>query len=190
MQRSGLRQVSNPSELLLSQNHEGLSGVAISSAIEGVRPFLIETQALVSTAAYGTPMRSATGFDIRRMNMLLAVLEKRVGFKLGQKDVFLNIAGGLRVNDPAMDLAVISAILSSNMDLAIANNTCLSGEVGLSGEIRPIGRIEQRILEAEKLGFESILIPNLNLKGFDTSKLNIRIVPVKKVEEAFRELFG
>ena len=146
MQQTGLREVSNPSELLLTQNHEGLSGVAISAAIEGVRPFLIETQALVSTAAYGTPMRSATGFDIRRMNMLLAVLEKRVGFKLAQKDVFLNIAGGLKVNDPAMDLAVISAILSSNMDLAIEQHICLSGEVGLSGEIRPISRIEQRIL--------------------------------------------
>lgn len=190
MRQNGLREVSNPSELLLSQNHEGLSGVAISAAIEGVRPFLIETQALVSTAAYGTPMRSATGFDTRRMNMLLAVLEKRVGFKLAQKDVFLNIAGGLKVNDPAMDLAVISAILSSNMDLAIEINTALAGEVGLSGEIRPISRIEQRILEAEKLGFHKIIIPNLNLKGFDTSKLNIEIIPVRKVEEAFRQLFG
>lgn len=190
MQQSGLREVSNPSELLLTQNHEGLSGVAISAAIEGVRPFLIETQALVSTAAYGTPMRSATGFDIRRMNMLLAVLEKRVGFKLAQKDVFLNIAGGLKVNDPAMDLAVISAILSSNMDLAIEQHVCMAGEVGLSGEIRPISRIEQRILEAEKLGFSKILVPNLNLKGFDTSKLNIEIFPVRKVDEAFRQLFG
>lgn len=190
MRQNGLREVSNPSELLLTQNHEGLSGVAIAAAIEGVRPFLIETQALVSTAAYGTPMRSATGFDTRRMNMLLAVLEKRVGFKLAQKDVFLNIAGGLKVNDPAMDLAVISAILSSNMDLAIEPNTALTGEVGLSGEIRPISRIEQRILEAEKLGFRKIIIPNLNLKGFDTSKLNIEIIPVRKVEEAFRQLFG
>ena len=190
MQQTGLREVSNPSELLLTQNHEGLSGVAISAAIEGVRPFLIETQALVSTAAYGTPMRSATGFDIRRMNMLLAVLEKRVGFKLAQKDVFLNIAGGLKVNDPAMDLAVISAILSSNMDLAIEQHICLSGEVGLSGEIRPISRIEQRILEAEKLGFSKIIIPNLNLKGFNTKNLNIEIIPVRKVEEAFRQLFG
>ncbi len=190
MRQNGLREVSNPSELLLSQNHEGLSGVAISAAIEGMRPFLIETQALVSTAAYGTPMRSATGFDTRRMNMLLAVLEKRVGFKLAQKDVFLNIAGGLKVNDPAMDLAVISAILSSNMDLPIEINTALTGEVGLSGEIRPIGRIEQRILEAEKLGFNKIIIPNLNLKGMDTKKLNIEILPVRKVEEAFRALFG
>jgi DNA repair protein RadA/Sms len=190
MRQNGLREVNNPSELLLTQNHEGLSGVAIAAAIEGVRPFLIETQALVSTAAYGMPQRSATGFDIRRMNMLLAVLEKRVGFKLGQKDVFLNIAGGLRVNDPAMDIAVISAILSSNLDVAIEKETGMCGEVGLSGEIRPVNRIEQRILEAEKLGFNKILIPQNNLKGFDTKKLNIQIKAVKKVEEAFKELFG
>ena len=190
MRQNGLREVSNPSELLLSQNHEGLSGVAIAAAIEGIRPFLIETQSLVSTAAYGTPQRSATGFDLRRMNMLLAVLEKRVGFKLAQKDVFLNIAGGLKVNDPAMDLSIISAILSSNMDMAIENHTCMAGEVGLSGEIRPVNRIEQRISEAEKLGFKRILIPYNNLKGFDDKKLNIEIVPVRKVEEAFRQLFG
>jgi len=190
MQQSGLREVNNPSELLLTQNHEGLSGVAISAAIEGVRPFLIETQSLVSTAAYGTPQRSATGFDVRRMNMLLAVLEKRVGFKLGQKDVFLNIAGGLKVNDPAMDLAIISAILSSNLDVAIEREICMCGEVGLSGEIRPVNRIEQRILEAEKLGFKKILIPHNNLKGFDLNKLNIQVKAVRKVEEAFRELFG
>lgn len=190
MQQAGLREVNNPSELLLTQNHEGLSGVAISAAIEGIRPFLIETQALVSTAAYGTPQRSTTGFDIRRMNMLLAVLEKRAGFKLGQKDVFLNIAGGLRVNDPAMDLAVISAILSSSLDIAIEKEVCMCGEVGLSGEIRPVNRIEQRILEAEKLGFKRILIPYNNLKGFDSKKLNIQIKPVKKVEEAFRDIFG
>jgi DNA repair protein RadA/Sms len=190
MRQNGLREVNNPSELLLTQNHEGLSGVAIAAAIEGIRPFLIETQALVSTAAYGTPQRSATGFDIRRMNMLLAVLEKRVGFKLGQKDVFLNIAGGLRVNDPAMDLAVIAAILSSNLDVAIEQEVCLCGEVGLSGEIRPVNRIEQRIMEASKLGFQKILIPQNNLKGFDTNKLQIQIKAVRKVEEAFRELFG
>ena len=190
MRQNGLREVSNPSELLLSQNHEGLSGVAIAAAIEGIRPFLIETQSLVSTAAYGTPQRSATGFDLRRMNMLLAVLEKRVGFKLAQKDVFLNIAGGLKVNDPAMDLSIISASLSSNMDMAIENHTCMAGEVGLSGEIRPVNRIEQRISEAEKLGFKRILIPYNNLKGFDDKKLNIEIVPVRKVEEAFRQLFG
>jgi DNA repair protein RadA/Sms len=190
MRQDGLREVNNPSELLLTQNHEGLSGVAIAAAIEGVRPFLIETQALVSTAAYGTPQRSATGFDTRRMNMLLAVLEKRAGFKLIQKDVFLNIAGGLRVCDPAMDLAVISAILSSSLDIAADGKTCMSGEVGLSGEIRPVNRIEQRILEAEKLGFKKILIPQNNLKGFDTKKSLIQIIQVKKVEEAFRELFG
>ena len=189
MRQDGLRQVSNPSELLLTQNHEGLSGVSIAAAIEGVRPFLIETQALVSTAAYGTPQRSATGFDIRRMNMLLAVLEKRAGFKLIQKDVFLNIAGGLKVNDPAIDLAVISAVLSSSLDISIERHTCMSGEVGLSGEIRPVNRIEQRILEAEKLGFQRILIPHNNLKGF-TSKVKIEIIHVRKVEEAFRQLFG
>ena len=190
MRQDGLRQVSNPSELLLSQDHEGMSGVAIASAIEGVRPFLIETQALVSSAVYGNPQRSATGFDIRRMNMLLAVLEKRVGFKLAQKDVFLNIAGGLKVNDPAIDLAVISAILSSNMDTAIEPEVCMAGEIGLSGEIRPVNRIEQRIGEAEKLGFKRFLLPKYNLQGIDTKKLKIELVPVRKVEEAFRALFG
>lgn len=189
MRQNGLREVSNPSELLLTQNHEGLSGVAIAAAIEGVRPFLIETQALVSTAAYGTPQRSATGFDIRRMNMLLAVLEKRAGFKLIQKDVFLNIAGGLKVNDPAIDMAVITAVLSSSLDISVERQVCMAGEVGLSGEIRPVNRIEQRILEAEKLGFTKILIPHNNLKGF-TSKVNIEIIQVRKVEEAFRQLFG
>lgn len=190
MRQDGLRQVSNPSELLLSQDHEGMSGIAIASAIEGIRPFLIETQALVSTAAYGMPQRSATGFDLRRMNMLLAVLEKRVGFKLAQKDVFLNIAGGLKVNDPAIDLSVISAILSSNMDTEIEKTVCLAGEVGLSGEIRPVNRIEQRIAEAEKLGFSQFLIPKHNMQGLDTSKFKIKLIPVKKVEEAFRMLFG
>ncbi|HMM03449.1 MULTISPECIES: DNA repair protein RadA [unclassified Dysgonomonas] len=189
MRQNGLREVSNPSELLLTQNHEGLSGVSISAAIEGIRPFLIETQALVSTAAYGTPQRSATGFDLRRMNMLLAVLEKRAGFKLIQKDVFLNIAGGLKVNDPGMDLSVISAVLSSSLDISIEKHVCMTGEVGLSGEIRPVNRIEQRILEAEKLGFSKILVPQNNLKGF-TSKVNIEIIQVRKVEEAFRQLFG
>ena len=190
MRQDGLRQVSNPSELLLSQDHEGMSGVAIASAIEGVRPFLIETQALVSSAVYGNPQRSATGFDIRRMNMLLAVLEKRVGFKLAQKDVFLNIAGGLKVNDPAIDLAVISAILSSNLDAAVEPEVCMAGEIGLSGEIRPVNRIEQRIGEAEKLGFKRFLLPKYNLQGIDTQKLKIELVPVRKVEEAFRALFG
>lgn len=190
MRQDGLRQVSNPSELLLTQDHEGMSGVAIAGAVEGVRPFLIEVQALVSTAAYGMPQRSATGFDLRRMNMLLAVLEKRVGFKLAQKDVFLNIAGGLKVNDPAIDLAVISAILSSNMDSEIKTGVCMAGEVGLSGEIRPVNRIEQRISEAEKLGFQRMLIPKHNHSGIDRKKIKIELVPVRKVEEAFRELFG
>ena len=190
MRQDGLRQVSNPSELLLNQEHEGMSGVAIAGAIEGIRPFLIEVQALVSSAVYGYPQRSATGFDLRRMNMLLAVLEKRVGFKLAQKDVFLNIAGGLRVNDTAIDLAVISAILSSNMDAAIESGVCMAGEIGLSGEIRPVSRIMQRISEAHKLGFKRFLIPKYNLKGIDTSKLDIELVPVRKVEEAFRILFG
>ena len=190
MQQTGLRQVSNPSELLLTEDHEGLSGVAISSAIEGVRPFLLETQALVSSAAYGTPQRSATGFDQRRLNMLLAVLEKRVGFKLMQKDVFLNIAGGLRVTDMAMDLSVIAAVLSSNVDTPIESGWCMAGEVGLSGEVRPVARIEQRISEAEKLGFSHIIIPKYNLSGLDRKKFNIELVPVRKVEEALRALFG
>ena len=190
MQQTGLRQVSNPSELLLTENHDGLSGVAISSAIEGVRPFLVETQALVSSAAYGTPQRSATGFDQRRLNMLLAVLEKRVGFKLMQKDVFLNIAGGLRVTDMAMDLSVIAAVLSSNVDTPIEEGWCMAGEVGLSGEVRPVARIEQRISEAEKLGFQHIIIPKYNLSGLNRKKFKIELVPVRKVEEALRALFG
>ncbi|NLD24343.1 MAG: DNA repair protein RadA [Bacteroidales bacterium] len=189
MNQSGLREVSNPSELLLTRNREGLSGIGISAAIEGIRPFLIETQSLVSSAAYGTPQRSTTGFDVRRMNMLLAVLEKRAGFKLAQKDVFLNIAGGLKVNDPGMDLSVISAVLSSSLDIAIDNDTCLCGEVGLSGEIRPVNRIEQRIQEAEKLGFSRILIPANNLKGFN-KKVSIEIKQVSKVSDAFRMLFS
>ena len=190
MQQNGLRQVSNPSELLLTQDREGLSGIAITSAIEGIRPFLVETQALVSTAAYGTPQRSATGFDQRRLNMLLAVLEKRVGFKLAQKDVFVNIAGGLRVTDLAMDLSVIAAVLSSNVDTPIEAGWCMAGEVGLSGEVRPINRIEQRIAEAEKLGFTDLIIPKYNLQGFDQKKFHINLHPVRKVEEALRALFG
>lgn len=190
MQQNGLRQVSNPSELLLTQDHDGLSGIAISSAIEGMRPFLVETQALVSTAAYGTPQRSATGFDQRRLNMLLAVLEKRVGFKLVQKDVFLNIAGGLRVTDLAMDLSAIAAVLSSNVDTPIESGWCMAGEVGLSGEVRPVARIEQRIAEAEKLGFLHIIIPKYNMQGLAHNKFNIEVHPVRKVEEALRLLFG
>ena len=190
MQQTGLRQVENPSELLLTERQEELSGVAIASAIEGVRPFLVETQALVSSAAYGTPQRSATGFDQRRLNMLLAVLEKRVGFKLMQKDVFLNIAGGLRVTDLAMDLSVIAAILSSNVDTPIEQGWCMAGEVGLSGEVRPVGRIEQRIAEAEKLGFKHMIIPSHNLQAINRKKYKIELHPVRKVEEALRALFG
>lgn len=190
MGQRGLREVKNPSELLMSHPGEQLSGTAIGVTVEGMRPFLIEVQALVSTAAYGTPQRSVTGFDSRRLNMLLAVLEKRVGFKLGQKDVFLNIAGGLKVNDPALDLAVICAILSSNVDMTIDSDTCFTGEIGLSGEIRTVTRIEQRISEAEKLGMKKILIPKHNLKGADKSKFAIEIIEVAKVEEAFRALFA
>lgn len=190
MCQRGLREVPNPSEMLLTHNDEDLSGVAIGVTVEGMRPFLIEVQALVSTAAYGTPQRTVNGFDYKRMNMLLAVLEKRVGFKLAAKDVFLNIAGGLKVNDPALDLSVICAILSSNVDMPISKRTCMAGEIGLSGEIRPVGRIEQRIREAEKLGMETILIPRHNLKGIDTSSMSIKIVEVAKVEEAFRALFA
>ncbi|MBQ6724520.1 MAG: DNA repair protein RadA [Paludibacteraceae bacterium] len=186
MRQDGLREVTNPSELLLSTAREGLSGIAIAAAVEGVRPFLIEVQALVSSAAYGTPQRSSTGFDGRRLNMLLAVLEKRVGFKLLQKDVFLNIAGGLRVQDPAIDLAVLAAVLSSNMDIALDAGTCLCGEVGLAGEIRSVNRIEQRIQEAQKLGFKRIMIPAE--QKVDSSRFKIEIVPVKKVTDAFRML--
>ena len=192
MVQNGLRPVENPSELLLSDVKDGeeLSGVAVACSIEGVRPLLIETQALVSTAAYGTPQRSATGFDLRRVNMLLAVLEKRVGFKLPQRDVFLNIAGGIRVTDPAIDLSVIAAVLSSNVDTGIPRDICFTGEVGLSGEVRPVSRIVQRIAEADKLGFRKIIVPKANMNGIDPTKFKIKIVPVRKVEEALRELFG
>lgn len=190
MRNEGLRPVDNPSELLLTQNDEALSGVAIAAALEGIRPFLIETQALVSTAAYGTPQRSATGFDLRRLNMLLAVLEKRVGFKLAQKDVFLNIAGGIRVTDPAIDLSVITAVLSSNVDTPIERDVCMAGEVGLSGEIRPVTRIAQRIAEAQKLGFRRMILPKASMKGLSTENVTIELVPVARVEHALRELFG
>ena len=190
MTQDGLRQVSNPSELLLSEEHDGLSGVAISAAIEGVRPFLMETQALVSSAAYGTPQRQATGFDQRRLNMLLAVLEKRVGFKLMQKDVFINIAGGLRSTDMGLDLSIIAAVLSSNVDTPIETGWCMCGEVGLSGEVRPVSRIEQRVQEAAKLGFQHIIIPRYNMRVFANKKLGIELHPVRKVEEALRLLFG
>lgn len=190
MGQKGLREVTNPSELLLGDMSRELSGVAVGVTVEGARPFLIEVQALVSTAAYGTPQRSVTGFDSKRMNMLLAVLEKRVGFKLAAKDVFLNIAGGLRVNDPALDLAVVCAILSSNFDTPVPMDTCMAGEVGLSGEIRPVARLEQRIAEAEKLGMARMIVPAGNLKGFDASRLKIRLLEVSRVEEAFRHLFA
>ena len=189
MQQSGLREVSNPSELLISQHEDGFSGVSICAAIEGMRPFLIEVQALVSSAVYGNPQRSTNGFDLRRLNMLLAVLEKRAGFKLATKDVFFNIAGGLKVVDPAIDLAVVAAVLSSNVDMAIKPNICVTGEVGLSGEIRPVTRIEQRITEAAKLGFEKILIPRM--KKIQLPKATgIEIIQVSKIEEAFRVLFA
>ncbi len=189
MQGSGLREVANPSELLISNNDQDLSGVAIASMLEGMRPMLIEIQALVSTAAYGTPQRSATGFDLRRLGMLLAVLEKRCGFKLGAKDVFLNIAGGIKVDDPAIDLAVVCAVLSSNVDLPIAKNTCLAAEVGLSGEIRPVSRLDQRIFEAQKLGYQQIIV-SANNKGLNEKEYGIEVVQVRKIEEVFKKLFA
>ena len=189
MQQSGLRPVANPSELLLSNNHKDLSGIAISSTVEGARTFLVEAQALVSTAAYGTPQRSATGFDQRRLNMLLAVLEKRVGFKLAQKDVFVNIAGGLRITDLSVDLAVIAAVLSSNVDTAIPSQWCMAGEVGLSGEVRQVARIAQRIAEAERLGFTDIIVPPLP-RDVSQKQFSIKLHSVKRVEEALRLLFG
>ncbi len=190
MKSTGLREVSNPSEILLSQRDEPLSGIAVSVMLEGVRPLLVETQALVSTAAYGTPQRSATGFDLRRLNMLLAVIEKRCGFRLSVKDVFLNIAGGIRIEDPAIDLGVVCAILSSYNDIPIPFKTCFAAEVGLTGEIRAVNRIEQRISEAEKLGFDEIFISKYNTKGLNTSKLAIKIHPVTKLEEVFERIFG
>lgn len=189
MQSKGLRQVSNPSEILLSHREQMLSGIAIGSTMEGMRPMLIEIQALVSTAAYGTPQRSTTGFDSRRLNMLLAVLEKRAGFHLSTKDVFVNIAGGIKVDDPAMDLAVVCAILSSNEDIEINDKTCFAAEVGLSGEIRSVNRIEQRITEAEKLGFERIIISKFNQKSLPKSN-KIQVIAVNKVEEVFKHVFA
>lgn len=189
MRNDGLHEITNPSEQLISKDNDDISGTAIASTVEGIRPFLIEIQALVSSAAYGTPQRSSTGFDLRRLNMLLAVLEKRAGFKLIAKDVFLNIAGGIKINDPAIDLAVICSILSSNIDIAIDHKTCFAGEVGLTGEIRAVSRIEQRIAEAAKLGFKIIYVPKLN-KGFDTSSFNIEVVKVGRVDEVFRTLFS
>ena len=189
LQSGGLRAVSNPSEMLLSRGSEGLSGVAVAATIEGARPLLIETQALVSSAAYGNAQRSATGFDIRRLNMLLAVLEKRAGFKLAQKDVFLNLAGGIKVSDPAIDLSVIVSVLSSTYDQAVSPGTCMAGEVGLSGEIRSVTRISQRVSEAQRLGFRRIIIPQMNMKGLDIGNGGIEVIPVGKVQDALKEVF-
>jgi DNA repair protein RadA/Sms len=189
MQQDGLHEVINPSEMLLSSHNDGLSGTATAATMEGLRSFLIEVQALVSSAAYGNPQRSATGFDLRRMNMLLAVLEKRAGFKLMTKDVFLNIAGGLRVDDPAMDLAVIAAILSSNFDVAIDKQIAFAGEIGLTGEIRPVNRIEQRIAEAQKLGFKEIYLSKY-IKGVDFTRFEIKIHQIERVEKMIRTLFS
>jgi DNA repair protein RadA/Sms len=186
---TGLREVKNPSEILISKKDEALSGNAIAVTLEGVRPLLIEVQALVSTAVYGTPQRSATGFNAKRLNMLLAVLEKRAGFRLGAKDVFLNITGGIKVNDPAIDLAVVSAVLSSNVDMPVSKEIALAGEVGLTGEIRPVSHIDQRITEARKLGFEKMIISKYN-KGVKQSDFDIELIQVGKIEEVFRHLFG
>ncbi|WP_349352122.1 MULTISPECIES: DNA repair protein RadA [unclassified Flagellimonas] len=188
MQGSGLREVNNPSEVLISKNDEDLSGTAIAATVEGMRPLLIEIQALVSTAVYGTPQRSATGFNAKRLNMLLAVLEKRAGFKLAAKDVFLNITGGISVDDPAIDLAVMAAILSSNSDIAIEKGVCFAAEVGLAGEIRPVQRVDQRILEAEKLGFSKIFVSKNNKIGLKQS--GIQIQKVSKIEDVVAHLFG
>ncbi|MBX7181236.1 MAG: DNA repair protein RadA [Bacteroidia bacterium] len=189
MKGNGLREVSNPSEVFLSQRDESLSGIAVSAMLEGIRPMLIEVQALASSAVYGTPQRSGTGFDLRRLNMLLAVLEKRCGFRLGQKDVFLSIAGGLRVDDPAIDLAVVCSVISSSEDVAIPGKYCFAAELGLSGEIRPVNRIEQRVAEAERLGFEKIFISQYN-KFQLPSTSRIQVVSCKRIEEVLRQVFG
>ena len=188
MQGSGLREVNNPSEVLISKNEEDLSGTAIAATVEGMRPLLIEIQALVSTAVYGTPQRSATGFNAKRLNMLLAVLEKRAGFKLAAKDVFLNITGGISVDDPAIDLAVMAAILSSNADIPIEKGICFAAEVGLAGEIRPVQRVDQRILEAEKLGFSTVFVSKNNKIGLKNTGIQIR--KVSKIEDVISHLFG
>jgi DNA repair protein RadA/Sms len=190
MQSSGLVEVTNPSEILLSHRDEQLSGIAVAATIDGARPFLIETQALVSTAVYGTPQRSTTGFDQRRLNMLLAVLERRAGFRLANKDVFLNIAGGLKVNDPAIDLAILAAILSSTLDIPISGTTCFAAEVGLSGEVRPVTRLDQRIAEADKLGMTHIFVSRYNTKGLNYTSNSCKVVPVGRIEELVRHLFG
>jgi len=186
---TGLRQVENPSEILITNTDASLSGISIGATLEGMRPMLIEVQALVSTAAYGTPQRSSTGFDSKRLNMLLAVMEKRCGFKLGAKDVFLNIAGGIKVDDPAIDLAVVAAVLSSNADMPIAKNIALSAELGLSGEVRPVNRIDQRIYEAEKLGFDKIIVSKYN-KGIQQSDYTIELILCGKITEVVKALFA
>ena len=188
MQGNGLREVNNPSEILISKNEEDLSGTAIASTLEGMRPLLIEIQALVSTAVYGTPQRSATGYNAKRLNMILAVLEKRAGFKLGAKDVFLNITGGITVDDPAIDLAVVAAVLSSNIDIAIDKRMCFAAEIGLAGEVRPVPRADQRIQEAEKLGFESIIISKYC--KLPKTSYGIQIIKVAKVNDVVQHLFG
>ncbi|MCG2429906.1 DNA repair protein RadA [Aequorivita xiaoshiensis] len=188
MQGSGLREVSNPSEILISKNEEDLSGTAISATLEGMRPLMIEIQALVSSAVYGTPQRSATGYNAKRLNMILAVLEKRAGFKLGAKDVFLNVTGGITVDDPAIDLAVVAAVLSSNIDIAIDKRLCFAAEVGLAGEVRPVTRVEQRILEAEKLGFTAIVISKYC--KIPKNNFHINIIKVAKVHDVVHHLFG
>ncbi|HSG67573.1 MAG TPA: DNA repair protein RadA, partial [Bacteroidales bacterium] len=190
MTGNGLREIHNPSEILISQRDEEVSGVCVAATIEGQRPMLIETQALVGSAAYGTPQRSATGFEVRRLNMLLAVLEKRAGFRLGVKDVFLNITGGIKVDDPAIDLAIISAVMSSNADIPVPQRYCFAGEVGLSGEIRSVNRIEQRVAEADKLGFEKVFVSAYARKSIDQKKYKAEIVFVKKIEDLISALFG
>ena len=190
MQGDGLREVSNPSEFLLSQRDENLSGCAVAATLEGARPMFIEVQSLVSSAVYGTPQRNANGFDFRRLSMLLAVLEKRCGFKLGAKDVFLNIAGGIRVSDPAIDLAVACSVLSSNVDIPISPRYCFAAEMGLSGEVRPVSRVEQRIAEADRIGFEKIFVSKYNMRGINKKRFGLQIVEVAVIEEAFRALFA
>jgi DNA repair protein RadA/Sms len=189
MVETGLKEIANPSEMFINQHTEALSGVSIAATVDGIRPFLIETQALVSSAVYGTPQRSSTGFDIRRLNMLLAVLEKRAGFRLGVKDVFLNIAGGLKVNDPAIDMAIVSSVLSSNLDIPVGREICFAGETGLSGEIRPVSRVEQRIREASKMGFRKIYVSSYQ-KNITANGIDIEIIKVGKIEQLVKSLFA
>jgi DNA repair protein RadA/Sms len=190
MTSEGMKVVTNPSAFLIAQRNDALSGSTIAASMEGMRPLLIEVQALVTQSVYGTPQRTVTGFDLRRLQLLLAVLEKRGGFAFGMKDVFVNIAGGLKIEDPSMDLAIILALLSSFEDLPLPQGICFAGEVGLNGEIRAVNRIQQRIAEAEKLGFEKIIISSFNQKGIDTKKLGISVVAVETVEEAYKLFFN